>query len=475
VKPSLFLNQRPIEMIKKLFCFLVFVSLGIVSSHAQTPAPTSYAISDGKTPGGIRLVHMRLKDEKEQALSFYWRDRHVQHTPSKAGLMVLAPALVTLGGSGALDAGAVEEELKDIGGYFGLSRGRSYTFGEISAQKGDLEATAKLFASTLNEPRLPLITLERRKRFLLNNLKANREKPISIANDALTMVVVGDNAIASTVSYSPQTTVSDVTVADIDAWRKAVLARDNLTVVTSGPLTREEAADLTDRTFAGLPEKAVVKDAVSFKPNTLSKTIVIERKVEQSVILIGGSVEWKAGGPVGISRSIAMSVLGGGNRSRLFVAVREKLGAAYGASSGISGLLGDVSVFSMEASVANDKVVPALAAMRLEYQNFRDKGVTADEVDPIKRRMISGFPEAMRKAGSSSGTIRTALLNNLGFQAPDSYTLWVERQKPEDINVLIKSQLPEKLTTIIIAPSAEGLGADCVISSIDDLSKCLVP
>ena len=477
-------------MMKNLFLAIATFGVGHVcfghgSVQAQTsvPAaslptlaiPASYAISDGKTSGGIRLIHMRLKDEKQQVFSMSWRDRHIQHTASKAGLLVLAPALVALGGAGQLDAGAFEEELKDVGGYISLSRARSFTFGDISAPTTEIDATAKLFNAMLTDPKLPVITLERRKRFLLNNLKANREQPASIASEILSKVIIGDHAFMSTVNYQPQTTVSDITVADVDAWRKAVLARDNLTVIASGPFTREQAADLVDATFVGLPEKAVIMEAIPFKPQTLTKTIVIERKVPQSVILIGGSVEWKAGGPVGISRSIAMTVLGGGSRSRLFIAVREKLGAAYGASSGISSIFGDISLFSMEASVANDKVIPALAAMRSEYQIFREKGVSADEVDPIKRRMVSGFHDSMRKAGSAAGNIRTGFLNNLGTQAADSYTSWVDDQKSEAINALIKNQLPEKLTTIIIAPSAEGLGADCVIGSIEELSKCLVP
>ncbi len=446
----------------------------------QTPAitapATSYAISDGRTPGGIRLVHILLKDEKDQSFSMAWRDRLIQHTPEKAGLLQLAPALVAAGGAGALDAGALEEELKDIGGYFSLSRGRTAAFGDVAAPRAQFEATLKLLRSALTEPRLPAITLERRKRFLLNGRKANREKAESLAREAMTLALTGDHPVAATVSLTPVTLVSSVTIADVDAWRKAILARSNLTVVSAGPLTREAASELVDSTFGDLPERDSDKEGIAFvRAPVLARTIVIESPVAQSAILAGGSVLWGGSGAEGVSRGLAMSVLGGGARSRLFIAVREKLGAAYGASAGISPILGRDGIFSMEAAVANDKVGVALAAMRSEYALLRDKGVTADEIDPIKRRMTSGFPESMRRSSSASSLIRGAIQNGLPFDAPDRQIGWINAQTADGINTMVRERLPEKLMVIIVAPTAEGLGADCVIKSLDELKTCLAP
>jgi zinc protease len=443
---------------------------------AQAAQARSYAISDGRTPGGIRLVHVLLKEDKDQVFSMAWQDRLIQHMPDKAGLMVLAPALVAAGGAGALDAGALEEELKDIGGYFSLSRGRAATFGDVSAPKEQFDATLKLFRTSLMEPRLPAITLERRKRFLLNGRKANREKAETMAREAMTAILTGDHPVAATVTYLPTSSISGITVADIEAWRKAILARSNLTVVSAGPLTREAAADIIDSTFGGLPEKDADRDGIPFiRGPAFSKTIVIESPVAQSAILVGGPVLWSNGGPEGISRSIAMSVLGSGFRSRLYVAVREKLGAAYGANAGVSAILGREGAFGMESAVANDKVGAALAAIRSEYAVFREKGVTADEIDPIKRRMVSGLPDSMRRAGSAASVIRGALQNGLTFDAPDRQAAWVNSQSVEGINKLIRERLPAEPATIIVTPSAEGLGADCVIKSLDELKSCLAP
>ncbi len=260
----------------------------------------------------------------------------------------------------------------------------------------------------------------------------------------------------------------------MDAWRKAVLAKSNLTVVSAGPLPREAASALADRVFGDLPEDSREGEPVPFTlPAAKARTIVIERPVEQSVIVAGGPVRWGSGGAEGAARAMALSVLGGGNRSRLFVAVRERLGAAYGASAGISQIAGANGVLAMESSVANEKVGEALAAMRQEYATFREGGVKPDEIEPIKRRMANSFAETMRRPGSAAGAIRGALLNGLPPDSPDRQVGWIRRQNVESVNALIRERLPDALTVIVVTPKAEGLGADCVIGGLDELQRCL--
>jgi zinc protease len=466
----------------QLLSILTFLSVAVFAplpalaqSTEQAKKAEVYGITDGRTPGGIRLVHLQIADEKDQSFQMFWRDREVQHKPEKAALMTLAPVLLVLGGAGTLDGGAIEEELNDLGGSFRMSRGRSSALAEIYAPKEQFAAVANVFATVLNEPKLAPIVLTRRKRFLLSSRTAGREKPENFAQELLELITVGDHPIKNTINYDPPSTISDVTIADIEAWRKSVLHRAGLTVVAAGPMTRAEAAELTDKTFASLPETGNILNAVPFTPRFLPKTIVIERKVEQSLILMGGPVRWRSGGPDGIARNFAMNILGGGSSSRLFIAVREKLGAAYGASASVSSLLGQNNILMLQASVANDRLVEARAAMFAEYQKFRETGVTDAEIAPLKRRMISGSQNSMRKAASAASVIRTGLLNDLNFDAANSAVGWINSRTAEQVNKLISERLPEKLTTILVVPSAKGLDADCIIASIEELPRCFAP
>ncbi len=53
-----------------------------------------------------------------------------------------------------------------------------------------------LMRSVLTEPRLPRITLERQKRFRLNETRGGRERAATIAQQALALSIVGDHPLA---------------------------------------------------------------------------------------------------------------------------------------------------------------------------------------------------------------------------------------------------------------------------------------
>jgi zinc protease len=451
-------------------------SLGISDGKIIDGKIIDSKISDGKTAAGIRMVHVRMDDAKEQNLAFFWRDRHVLHNPDKVGMLVLATSLLMTGGSQALDGGALGEDLKDLGAGISMRRTMAFTLGELSAPNEAINETADLLKQVIATPRLPEKSLERAKRSAVGSVKAARERPAAIAERAMSALFVGDHVLGSVASFEPPTVITSVTTSDIDAWRKAVLARDNLVVVSAGRLTREESAALVDRIFGALPETAVIVPAIPFEPRHVARTIVIERPVEQSIILAGTTTRWNSAND-GQSRSIAMNILGGGTSSRLFVAIREKLGAAYGAQAGISAMLGGHFQFSMQASVANEKVGPALAAMHGEHARFIRDGVTEAEVAPIKTRMLTSQAETMRRPGSAASAIRTALTLGMPFDSPDSFGDRLSKISAADISTLIKDRLKAQLTTIVVTPSAaalagEGITVDCVIKSLDELKTC---
>jgi zinc protease len=450
---------------------LVLLSMLVLPPQAVYAQQQGYGITDARTAGGIRLVHILLKDENTQSIAVAWSDRHVLHNIPKLGLQSLAPTLLMTGGSTSLDGGAIEEDLKDLGVQISLRRGPSYTQGEMIGPPSVMNDSARILRMVLMEPRLPPKSLERSKRLMVNGVVAARERTESIASLAFAQLLIGDQPLAALYELETLSRINDVTPADVDSWRKAVLARSNLRVVAAGPMSRADAEKLVDETFGGLPQEAEIKSNLPFAPRRPRMTVVIERPVEQSVILMGHPTTWNSTGE-GLARNLAMTVLGGGSSSRLFVAIREKMGAAYGAQAGVSLLARGQYRFSIQSSVANDKVVAALETMRQELKRFREEGVTAAEIDPIKKRMIAGRADAMRKAPSAASIIRGDLLNDQPADNADSFVTRVEAVTAGSVNELIKRHLSDDMLTVIVTPSAAGLAADCVVTSLDAIKTC---
>jgi zinc protease len=202
------------------------------------------------------------------------------------------------------------------------------------------------------------------------------------------------------------------------------------------------------------------------------KLVVLERAVVQTAIAVGGPI------PVATTPDLAriqlgVAALGGGSSARLWRAVRERLGAAYGISAGLNSIAPDTRALSIRAAVANDKAKDVLAAIGEEYGRFVADGATDSEIEALKAIFVRNHRERLRRASSLAASLLTLALNDFPDDYLATYEQWLRGYQRTAIATDISALFPSQpLTTVVIAPSAEGFSADCVIKSPDELARC---
>ncbi|MBK9082449.1 MAG: insulinase family protein [Rhizobiales bacterium] len=445
------------------------VALASAASAQAPPGPRPEAITDGPTPLGLRLAHVRLAHETDQAFAFYWRDPSALADPTRAGLIELAPNLLVAGGGLAFDGATMDEALKDAGARLALRRTAATTMGEVVGAARHFEIALDVLHDVLARPRLPSFVLEREKASTLAGARALRERPDRLAGLALTRALVA-GAPGAALLLEPPDQVAQLEVADVDTWRRATLVRDTLVVVAAGPMEREEVEQLADAAFGDLPERA--EPAASPAPELVEagRTIVLVRPVPQTVIAMGAAIVWPA--EEWPARLAAAQALGGGPGARLWRAVRDGLGAGYGAYAWTQPLTEGVWRFTLQASVAPDSGVATLAAMRREYALLRMRGVEEAELGPIRARLAAREAEAMDRAGTAATAIRAALAQGRSADAPARAVEALAALTADRLNAILATRMPETPTTIVVAPSAEGFQADCVVVSLAEIPGC---
>ena len=101
-----------------------------------------------------------------------------------------------------------------------------------------------------------------------------------------------------------------------------------------GDIDAAELSRQLDRAFGGLPAGAAQPALPDWTPPAKPRTVIIERPVPQSSVLIAmpgiprDDPDWHAA-------LVMAHILGGGQQSRLFSEVREKRGLAYSVSAGL--------------------------------------------------------------------------------------------------------------------------------------------
>jgi zinc protease len=436
----------------------------------SSPAMAQTAVSKHRTPAGIAFRHAALPGEVTHALSFAWADGYAMAQAGKAGVGILGPRLLMEGGTAAMNESARIEALADLQATVQLGGSAHYTRGAVTAPKAKLAAAAALLADVLANPALPSGRLTQIKRNFISATRQQETRPDTAATRLLLRLMLGDSPMLSIFAADPAA-YDKVEVADIAAWRSAVLGRGQLTVASAGPLTPDEVGPIIDSLFAGLPAGG---QPVGTKPAVKAggKLIVLERPTAQTAIVAGGLSAFTAE-PHTLPGTIAVRILGSGFDSRLTKAVREGLGATYGIRAGFQQKHPQAFSMVISTTVDNAKASAALAAIRKEYAQFRSAGVTEAEVAPVRAKLVAEAREQMRRSPAVAQRVREMTIAGFPLDYLATYEAQVQGLSVDTINEAIRTRFPaEPLTVVMVAPSAEGLGADCVIKAPEEIGRC---
>ncbi len=453
---------------RRLIAFALALVLWPALGQAQT-------IVQGVSPKGIRFALAPRPANPLVALSFGWRDGFGEARAGREGLSSLAAAWHAAGPRGLSEA-EFREDLRDesIGLSLGASGGR--TLGSLVAPPDRLDTAVARMRAVLMEPALNDATLRRFKRQRRLSIAQGRETPGTAARTLALSMVAGDTPYVLEHVAPARSPIADVERADVDAWREAVLARDNLVVAAAGPIAEPDLVRIIDQIFGDLPERSALprEPEIAFRRDT--RTVVIERPVAQTTIVLAGGTRLDPADTQTANRaSLANGVLSGGPASRLFLSVREGLGATYGSSSQFVPLGNEAVALLVSSAVDHALAEKALATLREGYARFHRDGVTEAELAPLRARSVNGIEEGLARS-EIAGRLRGAMLNG---RDPNEVTTLAQRVAAvtaAEVGAVVAERLPSPpLATVIVAPSAEGFGADCVVRRDQPLEACLEP
>jgi zinc protease len=450
----------------------------VLAPAASSQPVDRFDIREGRTPRGVRYAFLAQPFENTVALAFSWWDGFAQARPGQE-LLGRAGVAWLQAGTERLPEGQFREELRDDQIGLGLGTGNRSTGGWVSAPPDRLDLAAGRLREVLLTPALSERALARLHRRHASSFEQAREMPGTVARSMLIELLADRNP------FVPEEAAASLRIRgagerfgrpEVEAWRRAVFARDTLVVGAAGATTEEAVVAAIDRAFGELPERASLPapPGVAFRRDP--RTVVIERPVSQTSLVLGAGsgLVWADELDMPLS-SIALNAFAVGPSSRLFRTVRDELGASYGSTAALPMLGGAARYLVISSSVDPASAPRALAVIRAEYERFRREGLTGAEFDAARARVVNGIEEQARRAGAAAGLLRDLLRQERRVaEGLDVLERLRHRLTREDVNALLRERWPEPpLTAVIVAPSADGFGADCVVGRRDEPERCL--
>lgn len=324
-------------------------------------------------------------------------------------------------------------EIESVGGGIGASMGNN-TFGvSVHALRPDLERVVDLLGETLLEPAFLESTLEREKSYQLSQIKAENDRPFSVAMKALRRRLYGSHPYGLEASG----TVESVTSLDggaLAALHRRLVVGGNGVVGVFGDLDPDRAEAMVRSRF-GQSLAAGPREFVgsSFAlPSDGSGLVELTHEKEQAVLLIGyRTVDLAHPDNPGLEMiDEACSDMA----SRLFIRIREELGLAYSVgATRMSGLEPGLLVFY--ASTAPEKLDLVQAEMLAEIDLIVREGLETEEFDRAKASWLGREAIHLQGVRELASTAAVDELVGLGW---DRY-----RKMPEIVRSLTREQVRE--------------------------------
>jgi zinc protease len=434
---------------------IAIVALAATALAVVAPA-AAVDIKTLTTPAGIKLWLVEDRTAPVISISFSFDGGSAQDPVGKEGLAQITASLLDQG-AGPYDAAQFKARQEDIAVrlQFGMSLDRFG--GSVRMLRVYRDESVDLLRLALTEPRFDADAVQRLQHQFVSGLKQAEQSPNSVANRTLMKAMFGQHPYARPTDGTIAG-IEAVTVDDLRMQARRQFARDRLKLAVVGDVTPEEAMALVDRAFGQLPATTGPGEAPAWTPgpgHPGGRTIVVERPVPQSVVLIGmpgikrDDPDWYAG-------MLMNHVLGGGGFSgRLMNEVREKRGLAYGAYSRLAPYR-QAGILVASAGTANERVAETIKIMREQLALMAREGITEAELADAKTYLNGSLALSLDSTGSIAGLLHT---DGLGPEHLTRRKALIDRVTLDDVKRMAQRILREDLSVTVVVGRPQGVTA----------------
>jgi zinc protease len=414
----------------------------------QLPA-LAFQIQQVESPGGIKAWLVEDYTVPIVSVAVAFKGGSVQDPKGKEGLADLISTLFDEG-AGDLVSKAFQARMEKLGVNLSYTDSRDQFSGRLRTLKEDSADAFEMMRLSLTQLRFDESAINRMREALKSQIAGDVNDASEKATTALRKSLFRDHPYARTSRGTPET-LDAITREDIVSQFGKLFARDNLTVAVVGAMSAAETAQMLDKVFGGLPEKAQLADipAAEVKFGELIEEEDSGTQAEISLALPGV----QRSSPKFFAAYLMNEILGGGSfNSRLYDEVREKRGLAYSIGSSLSGFA-KASYLTISTSTRADRAGETLALIRSEMERMAKEGPTQAELDAVKKYVIGAYAiNNLDTSGKVAEVLLTMQSQGLGIDYIQKREAMIQAVTLEEVKAIAAELLSVEPTVVIVGP-----------------------
>jgi len=370
-------------------------------------------------------------------------------TAADQGLTQLLVRLL-MQGTKSRSAEQVASEIESVGGHLETYGGNNSLGVTAEVMSTDFCTGLTLLADVLLNPAFPAEALERERQMQLASIRAQNDQVLQSGFRAMRRAMFGPMGYGLEV-LGTEETVQHIGLDHLRRFHRALVTPANAVLAVYGDLTPDAARAAVEAVFAEWQPGAMPPQATP--PADLLQNLRVSevRDKKQAVVVLGfrgTSLYDPDRFPLDILQE-ACSDLG----SRLFMRIRDKLGLAY--YVGAQAMFGLVpGFFAFYAGTSPEHAQLVEQELWAEAASLRESGLTAEELQRAKAKIIGQRKIARQDLGAQAQTHAMDELYGLGYAHSDTEDARYEEVTPEQVKAVAAKYLrTDASVTVVVKPN----------------------
>ena len=386
--------------------------------------------------GNLRAYLLEEHSNPIISIRFLFQKAGVAHEPEdKGGLATLLSEMLTAGG-GQYDAEAFKEICAEYGIKVSFSADADDFSGVLQFPSQYQDMAVKIFKSALYEPRYDESYFELAKTQQMMALKLQQERPEQVLNERFKQFIFAGHPYERQ-ALGSQKSVFDLTVEDLENYRQAKLAQNNLLIGVAGDLSADKAVNLLQKLFGQLPKQTEIEISSPLIIETTGAEQNIDRQSAQAVVKFAAQGTFRDSIDF-YPLYMANFIFGeSGLTSRLNKTIREDKGLTYGIYTYLT-ISDEAALIQGSFSATPENLPQAKEILRQEWLKLGESGVSAEELAQAKKSLLASYNLRFAEIDSIASMLLAMQKYRLGIDFLDKRNDYIAEVSLQEVNAAAK-------------------------------------
>lgn len=340
----------------------------------------------------------------------------------------------------------IAEEIESYGGYLNAFTSKEQTCYYSKGLSENLGRTFCVLSDLIQNPLFKETHIKREAGVVIDELKDIDDNPEELLYDKFEEIIFNGNHLSYPV-IGREVNIRNFHSNDLFNFHRNNYSTNGLLIVASGNLKHDHLIKLTEKYIVDDNSKRRIRRE-QFHTKKVEDTF-IEKDVQQVHTIIGRAT-YGYNDKNRIPVRFLSALLGEGSSSRLFLAVREKLGITYQINSFLNSY-NDTSAFGVYFSTNQNQYAKVIDIIYKEFKKLKEIQITEKELKKVKEYLKGGILLSLESTTNRMMRIANSILYYNKVFTVNDYLSKIEKITVEDVQKTARELLNDsKLIKVIL-------------------------